>query len=135
MINDIYELRQQKLEENGYASYKDYLLSEEWQTIKRSVRNRKGARWNLCNICASSKNLEIHHSSYKVIGTINPHDTVKLLCRSCHQKVHDLSKLNKKLDLYKACSRVKRQMEKEGKMTLSIEIVNRYNNGERNFTD
>lgn len=126
MLDKIYSLRTQKLNENGYSDYKEYLKSEEWKTIKNKIKQRKGAKWNLCNICTSSKNLEVHHSSYKVIGTTNPHNTVKLLCRSCHQQIHDLCKENNKLDFYKAFKKLTKMRREQGLVTLTNEFGLRY---------
>jgi len=127
MLNEIYSLRQQKLEENGYSEYKEYLKSEEWKTIKENISKRKGAKWNLCNLCTSPHNLEVHHSSYKVIGTVNGGNTLKMLCRSCHQQIHDKCKENRKLNLYKAYGKLKKQRIQQGLVTLTLDVVNKYN--------
>lgn len=39
---------------------------------------------NKCGSCGNTKNLDIHHSSKKVINIY----TLKVLCRKCHMKVH-----------------------------------------------
>lgn len=115
----IYETRSNKLNENGYKNYQEYLRSEEWVQIKSNIRKRKGAKWNFCNVCGSDKNLDIHHSSYKVIGTINPGNTVKILCRECHYSVHSIQKENKSLDLYQAFRVLKKQRLEKGLLLFS----------------
>lgn len=110
MLNEIYKIRTQKLKENGYSNYKEYLSSNEWKEIKRKIRERKGAKWNFCNICGTDKNLDVHHSSYKVIGTVNPGNTVKILCRECHYKVHEVCK-NSNLNFYQGFRKVKKMIE------------------------
>lgn len=133
MLNKIYSLRKQKLNENGYSDYKEYLQSDEWKTIKENIKSRKGAKWNLCNLCTTPNNLEVHHSSYKVIGTVNTHNTVKILCRSCHQQIHDLCKENSKLDFYKAFAKLNKIRRKQGLVTLTNELGLRYRNERNNF--
>lgn len=110
----IYEIRSEKLKENGYKNYQDYLNGNEWKEIKSKIRQRKGAKWNFCNVCGSDKYLDVHHSSYKVIGIINPGNTVKILCRECHYSVHLIQKENKSLNLYQAFRVLKKQRMKKG---------------------
>ena len=131
MFNEIYSLRSKKLKENGYSDYQEYLKSDEWKTIKNSIKQRKGARWNLCNLCTSPNNLEVHHSSYKVIGTINPHNTVKMLCRSCHQEVHDYCKKYPQYNLYRACNRIKKIRKRNGLPIWNMKLVNEYNSNNK----
>ncbi len=88
-----YKERQEKLNALG-ISYRDYLLSDEWKSIKTKVKNREGRRWNFCNICGADKNLDLHHSSYKVLGQEHPGNTIKPLCRDCHNNLHEVSKKN-----------------------------------------
>lgn len=89
---DTYALRSKLLKENGYSSYDEYLRSPEWVEIKNKICSRKGRKWNFCNVCGGVKNLNVHHSSYKVIGTTNPGNTVKVLCQECHKHLHDIAK-------------------------------------------
>lgn len=100
-IEDIYKVRNSKLEQNGYLSYQEYLNSEEWSCIKSKIRKRTASKWRFCNVCGGSKYLDIHHSSYKVIGTTNPGNTVKVLCRNCHSELHEISKSNRDWSFYK----------------------------------
>lgn len=127
MLNEIYSQRQKKLKENGYSDYKEYLKGDEWKTIRSKVKSRTGAKWNLCNLCTTPNNLEIHHASYKVIGTVNPANTIRLLCRNCHQKVHDLCKLKPKFTFYKAYRWLKKERILNGEVTLTMDVVNEYN--------
>lgn len=113
-INEIYSLRKTKLDTLGYESYQEDLLSDEWKNIKSKIKNRKAKRWNFCNVCGADKNLDLHHSSYKVIGLENPGNTVKLLCRVCHEEVHRLSKENPSWSLYRACGRLRSSRKKAG---------------------
>ncbi len=108
-----YKERQEKLNALG-ISYRDYLLSDEWKSIKTKVKNREGRRWNFCNICGADKNLDLHHSSYKVLGQEHPGNTIKPLCRDCHNNLHEVSKKNPTWSFYKVCGRIRSDRKKLG---------------------
>lgn len=114
-IHEIYNLRDQKLKEIGFGSYQEYLLSNEWKNIKDKVRNRASRKWKFCNICGCSENLDLHHSSYKVIGLKDPGNTIKPLCRVCHNELHQLSKVNPEWSFYKTCGKIRSKRKKLGK--------------------
>jgi hypothetical protein len=68
------------------VKYRDYLSSSDWQSKRRLALERAG---NRCQLCASrSKQLEVHHNSYKRLGHEEPEDLI-VLCRACHQRFHD----------------------------------------------
>lgn len=51
-----------------------------WRSfISPMIKKLKG---NKCEVCGSTKNLDSHHSQYKLINI----DTVKVLCKKCHKK-------------------------------------------------
>lgn len=114
MIKDIYSERDLLLKKLGYTSYSEYLSSQEWKEIKAKVHSRNKRKWKFCNICGTNWDLELHHSSYKVIGNPNPGNTVKLLCRGCHQEVHDYSKSHPNRSLYSCFSRIRNARKQKG---------------------
>lgn len=122
-IREIYSEREVLLRKNGYGSYEEYLESDEWKKIKKSIRSRKGAKWRYCNICGIDENLDVHHSSYKVIGSINPGNTVKILCRDCHQELHELCK-KMDLDFYQAFRHIRAEREKARKPVFIFYAAN-----------
>jgi hypothetical protein len=72
-------------------SYRQYLATEHWQTLKRRFRKSKLVK-NRCYCCgADDKPLQIHHKTYRQIGKEKVSDLVEL-CGDCHQEVHVLSK-------------------------------------------
>lgn len=113
-IHNIYKLRQEKLTQIGIDSYQSYLKSEEWKSIRSKIKKRTAKKWNFCNICGSGNNLNIHHSSYKVIGQENPGNTVKMLCRECHNSLHEYSKQNPNFSFYKCFGKIKSARKKAG---------------------
>jgi len=64
--------------------YGEYLLSEHWSAVKRSVRT---AFNNRCQICNSKKDLHVHHRTYRRIGRELWADLM-LLCKDCHHLFH-----------------------------------------------
>lgn len=65
--------------------YQAYLKSPHWQAIRRKVFKEYGHR---CDHCGSSKNLHIHHITYKNLGEEEISDLVPL-CEDCHKRLHN----------------------------------------------
>jgi hypothetical protein len=70
--------------------YDAYLKTEAWQ-IRRS-QALKDAK-NRCQLCYSTKLLNVHHKTYERRGHELPEDLI-VLCNDCHAKHHD--KIGKK---------------------------------------
>lgn len=66
-------------------TYKEYLASPEWQKKRKA---KLAASGNKCQLCASSKDLNVHHNTYTRVRKELPEDLV-VLCRECHEKFHD----------------------------------------------
>lgn len=113
-LKETYEKRSELLKKFGYKSYEEYLQSDEWRDLRERIKKRKTRKWNFCNICGTDKYLDLHHSSYKVIGQKHPHNTVKLLCRSCHYELHKYSKENPHRDFYSCFSRIRNERKGKG---------------------
>jgi len=88
-IQDTYTTRYENL--NG-LDYQDYLKSDHWQMVKKKAKRRKA--YQKCQFC-DSKNIDLHHTSYKWILTKDELRSIIPLCRTHHQEVHDLSNKNK----------------------------------------
>lgn len=71
-------------------SYRDFLKSSHWKKVKAKTLRRK--KYSKCKFCGSTKNIELHHSNYKWLGTKDELRSVIPLCRTHHQEVHDLAK-------------------------------------------
>lgn len=52
-----------------------------YNVIRPQILKIKG---NKCESCGNTNNLDVHHSSKKIINI----KTLKLLCRKCHMKTH-----------------------------------------------
>lgn len=62
-----------------------YLHSPEWQLKRKQALTRAHYQ---CEQCSDPNNLEVHHRVYHRI----PHESLSdlvVLCRSCHQAIHD----------------------------------------------
>lgn len=67
--------------------YREYLKSEDW----KKKRNKKLCKKRRCWICWEVKNLDVHHLFYKNWYDVENSD-LRVLCRRCHYKTHDLMK-------------------------------------------
>lgn len=79
-----YDSRNLILKENGFKSYREYLSSSLWKSIRVRVFSLKG---NLCHLC-NSKATELHHNRYSksdILGiTIK---NIVPICRKCHEYI------------------------------------------------
>jgi 5-methylcytosine-specific restriction endonuclease McrA len=69
------------------GNYKAYLDSAAWANTKRAfkLQHKTGS----CELCGSSKGLNVHHHTYTRVGQERLTD-LALLCTLCHEKVHKL---------------------------------------------
>jgi hypothetical protein len=75
-----------KWEEIGITSYNEYLNSSQWENLKkRYIYYDKKAN---CWVCNRSRNLLIHHVSYKNLGSEKLYRDIYILCFNCHKAVH-----------------------------------------------
>lgn len=87
--NDTWNTREQRLKELG-TTYKEFLQSAYWLDVKRKAQSR--AAYNCCKVCGSTSDIDLHHTSYKWLGTKDELRCVIPLCREHHEKVHNLAK-------------------------------------------
>ena len=67
--------------------YAEYLKSSHWSLFKFNIIAARGMK---CERCNSLKDIDLHHRTYRRIGTELPED-VELLCRVCHNREHLVS--------------------------------------------
>lgn len=65
--------------------YADYIKSKEWQATRQRIFRRDDFR---CVRCGCSKNLEVHHITYKNLGE-EKDDDLATLCDKCHNDIHN----------------------------------------------
>ena len=83
-ICESYGDRDELLMELGFASYRDYLNSDLWKSIRSRVMRRWSRRCKLCGDPA----IDVHHINYTKSGLLGKKLTqLRPLCRTCHEKV------------------------------------------------
>jgi 5-methylcytosine-specific restriction endonuclease McrA len=104
----------------GYASYRDYLKSEHWQSFRkkffasikaRQMREKYGGL--RCEFCEASGILHLHHRTYKRLGKEWLGDVV-LICENCHNLVHSKAR-QPKVTLWRATKKIRRYVTKKTK--------------------
>jgi hypothetical protein len=73
---------------NPKQHYINYLNSAHWQQLKTEKCQKTPKR---CAICASTKNIHLHHLLYKDLVDVTTQD-LRWLCKRCHFLAHDLVK-------------------------------------------
>lgn len=71
--------------------YRDYLLGDHWQGVRKYALEHAKHR---CQVCNSNARLDVHHRSYENRGEERFSDVI-VLCRDCHDLFHSMGKLVK----------------------------------------
>ncbi len=66
------------------ARHHAYLKSSEWKARRGAALARAGGR---CQDCGATRNLHVHHLTYKRHGREEARD-LRVLCASCHRRRH-----------------------------------------------
>lgn len=107
--------------------YSEFLKSDHWLATKKKAASRKD-RYGSCEVCGTTKNLELHHTSYKWIGTKHELCNVISLCRTHHQEVHDYAKSNDvSVRLATTAVKTKYAIMKKNKLGVENSLVNNIN--------
>ncbi len=83
-----YNYRNSILKEMGFSTYEEYLNSDHWRQIR--AKAAQNPHYKKCNICGSSKNLNLHHTRYTRINGTTLANLV-MLCREHHIITHQLA--------------------------------------------
>lgn len=67
-----------------FVKYETYIKSKEWFAWRAFIFEWRGRK---CQLCTGTKNLELHHMSYKNLGKENIRD-VLIVCSVCHRYIH-----------------------------------------------
>jgi len=70
-------------------TYHEYLKTEHWQKTRTVALN---VGHHECRICARTKQLDVHHRTYKRLGCEDQRDLV-VLCHKCHELFHSHGRL------------------------------------------
>jgi 5-methylcytosine-specific restriction endonuclease McrA len=64
--------------------YKRYRRSAHWRRVKARALHRAG---HVCERCGRGGYLEVHHLTYRTLGSERARD-VRVLCQRCHAREH-----------------------------------------------
>ncbi len=92
-----------------------YLRTEYWLNFRKEVRELR----KVCEICGSTKNLNVHHRHYKSVGKETLED-VYLLCQSHHKKLHKVAK-EKKISYDNAFKFLKKDKKPKGQRYAELQ--------------
>lgn len=65
-----------------------YLRSPHWASLKAGMLKK----FTCCQLCESTKTLDVHHRCYKNLYDVSETDLI-VLCRSCHDAIHKLGEV------------------------------------------
>lgn len=69
--------------------YTYFLNTRYWKTVRNKVIELSGGK---CSICGNTRFLNVHHKTYKNHGSEIFHlEDLVVLCRNCHEKLHQLT--------------------------------------------
>ena len=68
------------------VEWEKYKFSECWKLLKDNALIRDGGK---CRCCSKKTKLEMHHDNYPDIPENDCLENVRILCRDCHQLIHD----------------------------------------------
>lgn len=111
---DTWITRQRVLTDQDYQSY---LKSDEWRRIKQVASKRE--HYQKCWLCGATENLELHHRSYKWLGTPHAMRGLVAMCRTCHGGTHDYAKRNG-LSVRRATNRLKKEKRRFSPMNNKL---------------
>lgn len=73
---------------NGQG-YNEYILSKEWKEVRNTIISER----KCCELSGSTKNLQVHHINYKVLGHENrpqiQKDWLLLVSKNVHDLIHE----------------------------------------------
>ncbi len=85
--------------------YAEYLASDEWRARRDEAVQRAEGR---CQLCNSSKRLNVHHRTYKRRGKELPSD-LTVLCDECHRHFHGITNPDKVLHVVEPPKKIKKR--------------------------
>ena len=93
-------------------TYAEYLRTEHWRLKREELFNSQYFTGK-CSNCGAADRLQVHHTSYKMVGN-EPLSHLLVLCSDCHYDVHHKAKAKKTVPV-KTPSKPKRKIK--GKAT------------------
>lgn len=82
--NESLEYGKRRLQELRTMPYAEYLQTSHWYSERLGALDRAGYR---CQLCNSTKRLDVHHRTYENLGHEKPEDLL-VLCHKDHEHFH-----------------------------------------------
>ena len=79
--------------------YKAYLESSKWKTLKKELKKLK--KNQKCRACGRTGWVQLHHKTYRFVGTSKEQDGIVAMCGKCHLRTHRYAK-NKDVSVLRA---------------------------------
>lgn len=105
-----------KLYNMDKEQYRRYLKSPQWQETRKRFYNSKmfktyglkSKSW--CCYCCGVKDqpLDLHHRTYKRLGSENIAVDLVTVCRNCHEKIHKEFFSTEKSNLWESTKKIKK---------------------------
>jgi len=70
--------------------YQAYLDSEDWKQLKKELKKLK--KYQKCRACGKPNYLQLHHKTYRWVGTTKEQLGIVTLCGKCHKRTHEYAK-------------------------------------------
>lgn len=97
-----YRKRDAKLRRLGFESYREYLDSDLWKSIRLKVLQRDDFK---CVVCGQPAQV-VHHANYSMHNLANGGPTMRSMCHGCHHFI-EFDQDGKKVRLSESRSRLK----------------------------
>lgn len=88
--SDTWQTRDNQLKIIGYDTYEEFLKSNYWVNTRNKLKYNP--KYSACCVCKSSNQVELHHTSYKWLGTKDELRVVFPFCQPHHKEVHNIAK-------------------------------------------
>lgn len=82
------------IDELKHMPYSEYLQTKHWKDTRKRALHKAQYK---CQLCSSTKNLEVHHNTYENRGNEKDEDLI-VLCHDCHNNYHNPNNSSNKLD-------------------------------------
>lgn len=119
------DIFQKELDGLKNKSYFDFLKSEYWNGIRKKILKRDNYK---CTICYSTKDLQVHHTTYKNHFSEHKHlNDLITCCDKCHTNIHVNSSAKTKVkmeekNIGKVCLRNEQQFNEWINKMASVEL-------------
>ncbi len=88
---NLYQSKAEEVERLKTMPYGEYLKTDHWQNLRKTMLRRAGYR---CQTCNAQDKLHVHHRTYENRGD-EPYSDLIVLCSQCHETFHKENSLKR----------------------------------------